>query len=157
MAIEILKGFDLFSMLDEHELEKIYQISEEVIFKQGELIVKENVPVDSLFIIKDGCVRITKEGRLIVILGKGSPIGELSFIDKGLPSATAAAEENTTLIKMPSEDFDELMGRDKEMANKVYRAVALALCQKLRDTNEWLFTRDWLADIEKEANSRRYF
>jgi len=156
-AIEILKKFDLFGMLDTHELEKIYRIAEEVTCKKGESIVKEKIPTDSLFIIKNGCVRITKESRLIVILGGGSPIGELSFIDKGLPSATAIAEEDSTLIKIPFDAFDNLMGQDNEIENKVYKSIAVALCQKLRDTNEWLFTRDWLADVEKEAVSRRHF
>lgn len=156
-AVEILRKFDLFSMLDARELEKIYQIAEEVTCTKGELIIKEKIPTDSFFIIKNGCVRVSKEDRLIVILGEGSPIGELSFIDKGLPSAAAIAEEDSTLIKIPSGAFDNLISQDKEIARKVYKSIALSLCQKLRDTNEWLFTRDWLADVEKEAISRRYF
>ncbi|MBI4691609.1 MAG: cyclic nucleotide-binding domain-containing protein [Nitrospirae bacterium] len=107
-------------------------------------MIKENIPSDSFFLIKSGCAKVTKENRLIGILGAGSPIGELSFIDKGLPSATATAEEDSILIKIPSEAFDNLMNRDKDIAYKVYRSIASALCQKLRDTNEWLFTMDWL-------------
>ena len=154
-VIKILKSFDLFSALHRDELKKIADISEEVSFGRGEVIVKENMPAGSLFILKDGCVKITKDGKLIVMLGKGNPIGELSFIDNGLPSATATAEEDSVLIKIPSRAFYKMMKQDKDIAGKVYRSIALSLCQKLRDTNEWLFTKEWLADIEKEAVSRR--
>ncbi len=151
---EILKGLDLFSMLSPDELNRIHAFAEEVDFRKGELIIKEGIPSDSLFVIKKGSVRVTKNDQLIVILGEGNPVGELSFIDKGLPSATVIAEEDSTLIKIPSDAFEELMISNKEMASKVYKSIAINLSQKLRDTNEWLFTKDWLTQIEKELSSR---
>lgn len=153
-SVGILEKLDLFSTLSMDELKKIHSLAEEVTYAHGETIVKEDAPSDSLFIIKKGCVKITKENQLVVILGEGSAIGEISFIDKGLPSATATVEEDCTLIKIPSSAFDDLMAIDKEIAFKVYRSIALTLCQKLRDTNEWLATKDWLAGIEKEVRSR---
>ncbi|MBI4822751.1 MAG: cyclic nucleotide-binding domain-containing protein [Nitrospirae bacterium] len=153
-SIEILKNLDLFSLLDEEELGKINSISEEVDYRKGETIVKEGIHSESLFIIKNGCVRVTKDSRLIVILGEGSLIGELSFIDKGLPSATVTAEQDSRLIRIPLSIFDNLLSENKGMEGKLYKSFALTLCQKLRDTNEWLSTEKWLAEVEKQALSR---
>lgn len=153
-SIGILKSLDLFSLLDEDELEKINSISEEADCRKGEAIVNEGIPSESLFIIKNGCARVTKDGRLIVILGEGSLIGELSFIDKGLPSATVVAEEDSRIIRIPISTFDNLLAEDKDMEGKLYKSFALTLCRKLRDTNEWLSTKEWLAEVEKQALSR---
>ena len=150
-SIDVLREFELFSALSDMELRKIHFVTKEITAKKGDVIITENVPSDSLFIIKRGCVRITHEGKLLVLIGEGNPIGELSFIDKGLPSATGTADEETGLLKIPSAAFDDLMSRNPELASKVFRSMALNLCQKLRDTNEWLATRIWLSDIEKEA------
>ncbi|MDP2167324.1 MAG: cyclic nucleotide-binding domain-containing protein [Thermodesulfovibrionales bacterium] len=152
-SIEILRALDLFGALNDGELRKIHFLAREVTYKKGEVIIRENVPCDSLFIIKKGCVKITQGGKLLVVIGEGNPIGELSFIDKGLPSASGEADEDSIIIKIPSAAFDDLINRDGEIAAKVFRSMAVNLCQKLRDTNEWLATRIWLADIEKEAQA----
>lgn len=100
-------------------------------------------------------MKITKaDSELSIILGEGNPIGELSFIDKQLPSATAVAGEDSTLIRIPAGAFDELVESDVKIASKVYKSFALNLCRKLRDTNEWLSTKEWLSDIEKEISGR---
>src|SRR3972149_7702082 len=144
-SIEILRGLELFASLSDRELGKLHVISKEVTAKKGEMVIKEKVPSDSLFVIKKGCVNITQAGKLLVVLGEGQPIGELSFIDKGLPSASGETAEETELIKIPSDAFDALITRDHEIAAKVFRSMALNLCRKLRDTNDWLATRIWLA------------
>lgn len=152
--IDILRGLEIFGMLTDDEIEKISSIANEVSYKRGAVIIKENTLIDSLFIIKKGCVRVTKDGQLIVILGEGNTVGELSFIDKGMTSATVTAEEDSLIIEIPSSAVEGLMAVDKEIAVKLYKSFALSLCQKLRDTNEWLFTKDWLKEIEKEVSRK---
>lgn len=156
-SVEILKGMDIFSELNDDELKKLATIAEDVSFKPGDTIIQEDVFSDSLYIVRRGCVEITKRGALIVILGDERPLGELSFFDKGLPSATAVAKEPTDTVKLPAEKFYEMMASDIPLGAKVFRSIAVSLCQKLRDTNEWLSTRKWLADISNEAKERIRF
>jgi CRP-like cAMP-binding protein len=148
---EILKKIQLFGTLGEEELLKLSGISEEVLLKKGAVIIEEGKPLYSLYIVEKGCIRVKTAAGIEILLGEGSPIGELSFIDKGLPSASAQADEETIVIRINSEAFEELLEKDSVFAYKLYRSIAENLCQKLRDTNEWLTTRQWLSEIEKEA------
>lgn len=151
ISAESLKELDFFSSLNDEELHKLTPIAEEISLCEGDKIITENERCLSLFFIKRGSVSVHKANGLSMVLGVNSTIGELSFIDKGTASAGATAAEDCVLIRMPEEAFEKLVQSDAAFGSKVFRSIAMSLCQKLRDTNEWLSTKDWLADIEKEA------
>jgi CRP-like cAMP-binding protein len=134
----LLKKVNFFKDLTTWEIMQINKISESKLFKAGEKIVEEGTVCDAFHIIKNGSTKIEKEGREIAILGKEEPIGEISFIDKGLRSATVTALQDTVVITLPSNAFEDLMTTEKEIANKVYKAIATTLCQRLRQANEVL-------------------
>lgn len=134
----LLKRLAFFEHLTSMELAKINTIVERSIFKASEEIVKEEESCDALYIIKQGYVRVSRAGKEIATLGAGSPIGEIAFIDKDLRSATVVALDDTTTIKIPADRFEELMRKEKDIAYKVYRTMAIILCKRLRDTNETL-------------------
>ncbi len=132
----LLKKINFLKDLNSIELKQINMIAERSVFHAGEDIVKEGTACDAFYIIKSGSVKVLKEGRHIVNLGKEEPIGEVSFIDRGSRSATVTAIDDTVLIKIPSDSFVKLMAREKELANKIYKAIALILCRRLRETND---------------------
>lgn len=136
--IALLKRISFFNDLSSTELMEINKVTERAVYRQGEVVVKEGTACDAFYIIKEGTVKVVKDGRDIVTIENGEPIGELSFIDKGLRSATVIALENTVLIKISSDKFTELMEKDKDLSSKFYRAIALVLCSRLRDTNNVL-------------------
>jgi CRP-like cAMP-binding protein len=117
---------------------QVNKITERQLFKTGEHIVKEGTECNAFYIIKNGMVKIEKEGREIATLGSEEPIGEVSFIDSGVRSATITALQDTVVIKLPSDKFKELMSTSGEIANKVYMTIAQTLCQRLRETNDIL-------------------
>lgn len=136
--IALLKRISFFNDLSSTELMEINKVTERAVYRQGEVVVKEGTACDAFYIIKEGTVKVVTDGRDIVTIENGEPIGELSFIDKGLRSATVIALENTVLIKISSDKFTELMEKDKDLSSKFYRAIALVLCSRLRDTNNVL-------------------
>jgi CRP/FNR family cyclic AMP-dependent transcriptional regulator len=135
---EVLKRVHFFKDLTSWEILQINKISERKIYKAGEIIVKEGTVCDAFHIIKNGFVKIEKNGREIATLGNEEPIGEISFMDKGLRSATVTALQDTAVITLPSDAFESLMTKEKDIAIKVYKAIASTLCQRLRETNEIL-------------------
>jgi len=68
-------------------------------FEPGQVIIRENTPGDSAYIILSGRVEVTKriEGQPVVLvrLGPGSIFGEMSLLDGSPRSATATAMETT--------------------------------------------------------------
>lgn len=148
---EALKVLSFFGTMDDGELQKLAAIAEELIYRAGEEIIRENERCGAIFFVMKGHVKVSTASGLSLILGENSALGELSFIDKGASSASATAGEDCVLIRLPEDGFVELIERDDALGCKVFQAMAQSLCQKLRDTNEWLSTKDWLSDIEKEA------
>jgi len=135
----LLKKLEFFKGLSPIELRRLNTIVERAKFKSGEAIIREDEPSDAFYIIKEGKVGVSKGGAEITILGSGDPIGEVSFIDGGPRSATATAIEETVLIKLPMGSFESLMKNEMAMAYKIYRAIAVLLSKRLRETNESLF------------------
>lgn len=131
----VLKKVNFFKDLSTWEIMQINKLSESKLFKAGEKIVEEGAACDAFHIIKSGSVKIEKDGREIAILGKEEPIGEISFIDKGVRSATVTALQDTVVITLPSNAFEDLMRTEKGIANKVYKSIATTLCQRLREAN----------------------
>ncbi len=136
--IVILKKLEFFRGLNTLELAKINAITHRAIFLPDEIVVKEGTRGGPMYIIKKGSVAVSKEGNILARLGAGDPIGEIAFIDKGPRSATVKAEEDTVLIEIPDDAFDEVLARNKDIAYKVYQAVTSILCERLRDANELL-------------------
>ena len=135
---ELLKKISFMKDLSTGELIKISSITEDIVCAEGDVICREGTHCEDLYIIRSGAVKIVKGGSHIETVSAGEPLGEMAFIDKGVRSATVLAGKDATLIKLPSQAFDQLLSRDIELANKIYRAIIKVLCKRLRDATETL-------------------
>ncbi|UCG77677.1 MAG: cyclic nucleotide-binding domain-containing protein [Nitrospirota bacterium] len=136
--IKLLKKIEFLNGLSTMELTKISRICKESVYEMGDEIVSEGDECNSFFIIKEGTVNVIKGDKTVSMLSDGSPIGEVSFIDRGPRSATVKAAKRTVLIEIPTREFDKALKEDKDMASIVYRSIAVTLCKRLRFTNDML-------------------
>lgn len=136
--IRLLKNLDLFKGLATLDVVKISKVVRRVSFEKGQEIVKEGTACDSIFFVKEGSVSVMRQGRSIASIGEGHPVGEVSFVDKGLRSATVLASEDCALLKVPVSALERLMKEDKDMAYKIYKSLAITLAERLRETNDSL-------------------
>jgi CRP/FNR family cyclic AMP-dependent transcriptional regulator len=123
-----LRSIQLFAKLDDAELQRFAELIREKTYPKGSVILFEDDPGDSLFIVKDGRVKVVlvgEDGREVIlgVLGTGEHFGELSLIDEQPRSAHVIAMEDATLLVLRSEDF-----RRRVEANPL---VAWALLQEL--------------------------
>ena len=139
---ELLRDVDFLHALSAGELDKISAVSYETRFDDGDVVVEENKPCDSIFIIVSGSVKVVKSAALILVLSEGSTIGELSFLDLGLPSASVVAQEDTMMVRIPHTEFTKIMAADSKLAFKIYKAFSVMLSGKLRQTNELLVSKE---------------
>ncbi len=136
--IGLLKSFKFFRGLTTLELAEINKLTERVVFRKGETVIREGEPCESMFIVKEGSVRVEKAGRLLTTLESGSPIGEIAFVDKMPRSATVTADADSALIRLPVDALERLLERNPQLGSKVYKAVAVTLCERLRDATDTL-------------------
>ncbi|HUU29293.1 MAG TPA: cyclic nucleotide-binding domain-containing protein [archaeon] len=109
-------------------------------FEPGQLILRENSPGDSAYIILSGKVEVSKviEGQRIVLdrLGPGSIFGEMSLIDGQPRSASVTAVEPTRLSVIDRPRFQAILN----LIPKEVRPLFTSLSERLRNTNQMVST-----------------
>jgi CRP-like cAMP-binding protein len=151
-VVEALRKLELLNQLDDEELEKLGAIAGEIFFPAGEQIVREGVPLKAIKLVLKGAVMVNRGTEVLARLGAGSLVGELSCIDRGLPSADVWAAEDTKLLRIPFETLDALLLRERELGMKLQQAFLQDLCRKIRATNELLFAQEMA--VEEVRRSR---
>ncbi len=139
--IELLLKVFFFRDLSPDELLAIMAITRREQYTMGQRVFEAGTPSDSLYIIKNGSMMVKSGPVVLAALGIGDTIGEMSFVDRGNRSATIAAIEETELLKVSFTDLEELFEKYTQMAGKIYKAMAVALSQRLREMDETLRTK----------------
>jgi len=114
MAEIELREVPLFSEMDEQEVAGIRAIMEEMKFKPGQVIIRENEMGDLFYVITEGHVEITirdADGSDVVLheAGPGSFFGELSMLTNEPRSARVRAVEPVTTLVLERDDFFEFL------------------------------------------------
>jgi CRP/FNR family cyclic AMP-dependent transcriptional regulator len=96
-------------------------------------IIEAGQPTDWLFFILAGEFSVLSSTRSeIARLGSGEILGEISFVDSRPPSATVAAAVDSVVGAVPVEALERKMSRDVGFAARFYKAIAVALADRLR-------------------------
>lgn len=143
----LLQNVYLFKELTPSELERVNAIAKPESFSPGEEIFSEGDNAHSLYVIKFGTVKVqhsSREERIdVTTLGTGSHFGEIAFLDGEKRSASVTAVEKSELVSIGFDDLKKLLDEDPTIAVKVYRAMALFLCGRLRvTTTDLSFARE---------------
>jgi len=119
---ELLRGVDLFSALDDAQVDTLASMIIEKGFKKGEIILMEDDDTSqSLFIIAKGEVKVVltaEDGReaILASLKEGDFFGEMSLLDGEPRSATVRAVEDSRLLTIRREDFLSALRRQPDLA-----------------------------------------
>ncbi len=114
---ELLRRIDVFSDLQGADLERLAALLQEVSYRREEIILHKEDPGDSLFIIRQGRVKVVlygDDGREVIlsILRDGDFFGEMSLLDGEPRSAFVVAMEDSCAYILKRDAFlDTLMER----------------------------------------------
>jgi CRP-like cAMP-binding protein len=94
-----------------------------------EVVIQQNEPGDSLFIIATGFFNVTISGpdggtRALGVMGPGEMFGELSILDGAPRSATVVAHTRGELVCIQSEPFVERLAKSPALALAVMQILA---------------------------------
>ena len=134
---DFLATVPLLQGLDGPELARLAELMRERSYPKGSIILFEDDPGDSLFIVRSGRVKVVlvgEDGRevILTILGPGEHFGELSLIDGQPRSAHVIAVEDTQLLVLRREDFRKRVDQSPAIA----WALLTALSRRLRRADE---------------------
>ena len=139
--LQVIKQIEIFHGLTDVQLRELSQITEREAYKNGDTIIEQDTPGDSMFIIAQGQVEVLKrdaEGEMqtALFLGEGQVFGELALLDQGLRTATIVADEDPTILyTLKRDSFEGLCRADTALGYQMMRNLALDMAFKLRHTN----------------------
>lgn len=131
------KALFLFGELNDDDLDWIIATGQVEKFPKNRILLEEGKPSDNLYILLRGQVEVTKlngdHQEVISYLGSGEVLGEVSFIDGRLPSATVKAYENSLVLCIPRFQLNARLNQDVGFSSRFYRAIAMFLSSRLRN------------------------
>ncbi|NLB62575.1 MAG: Crp/Fnr family transcriptional regulator [Fibrobacter sp.] len=135
--ITLLKGVDLFSSLDDKQLEPLAFLMEKQAFEKDEVIIlEEDSATHALFLIASGEVKVyvtasDKRDTILTLLGKGDFFGEMSLIDEEPRSASVRAVSKSEILVLKREHFLEKVYGNPDLA----MTLMSVLSKRLRKAN----------------------
>ena len=135
--LRVIRSIFIFSELDEPHLRDILAHCREIDVEKGQVIVSENTPGDSLFVLMEGNVKvsvISSEGKEIILstLKGGEFFGEMSLLDGATRSANVISLSKARLLRLSREDFLNHILPNREIAT----GVLAVMSRRLRAANE---------------------
>jgi diguanylate cyclase (GGDEF)-like protein len=157
--ITLLRKAELFSKLQQRELEVIAKNSEFVSFPDNGVIFNAGSPGSTLYIIKEGEVRIIShtevgEEREIAHFIKGECFGELDFFENTVRTADAVAETETTLLCFPARgtSFTDILSAYPSICARILHKLITLVAGRIRYTNKLVSEKTpWIEDLRKQV------
>lgn len=106
-------------------------------FPAGRKVIRDRMPVDSLYIVLDGELTISvEENRKSIRLGEVGPgqlLGEVSVLSgELLASSTVESKTPVKLLRLRHEKFGELIATNYEIASALLKQLVGMLADRLR-------------------------
>jgi CRP-like cAMP-binding protein len=140
MDLSFCKDCFLFRDLAGDELALVGGMFVEKTLPEGKTVFVEQMPGESLYLIREGTVRISKmlteaDEKTLVILGPEDVFGEMAILD-GLPrAATARVIEAARLLCLRKTDFDALCLKRPALGLKLMRNIIRVFSRRVRDNS----------------------
>ncbi len=131
----------VFGELEGSDIEWISNIGKGERVSNNTVLLQQGEPAKALYILLEGTVSVSiligKEGekfnKEIAKMSTGEIVGEMSFLDGSMPSATVKAADNCFVLALPRESLAQKMQSDLGFARRFYQSFALVLVNRLTD------------------------
>ncbi len=153
----------LFTYLSPKETKALLSRATLIECEPGEFIVYEGASASALFVIVEGEAKVLKREytqrhheKMIELarLGLGSIIGEMSFLDGDVASASVMADRPTKLYRIDLKVIFDLIEHSPEFSTNFYRSLAGILSRRLRVANAVLTTSQEVRSVAAKDHHR---
>lgn len=141
ISLTALKDCFLFKGMSGPELDLLASLFQERELAAGKTVFVEQMPGESLYIIRKGAVRISRlltEGneKTLVVLKEKDVFGEMAVVEGVTRLATARVDEDATLLSLRKDDFDKLSATQPAVALKFLKNIVCLNAKRVRENNE---------------------
>jgi CRP-like cAMP-binding protein len=127
VLMEALRNTRLFSALSDRDLRNIAKHCTDRAVPAGKTLMREGEKGDRFFVVVDGHVRVTRNGRKVTDLGSGRGFGELALLVNEPRTATVTTIEDSELVSFDRRTFGKLLDESPAFARRMLEAVAARL------------------------------
>ena len=99
---------------------------------QRDVLIQHGQLTKLVYLLVRGTVRIDGPKGTVAYIGEGDVCGEMAFLEDGLPSASAVAEEDVEAYTISWEALQDLFEMFPHLASRFYRSMAMNLSRRLR-------------------------
>lgn len=159
-----LRRVAAFATLDESKRRELADQIESRNVLPGQVLFRQGEEGSECFLLQDGRIELTRteDGaeRQVALLGRGTLFGETAAITAEPRSATATAQEPSTLLVLSRADLDRVLGMDDVIRTRVHQIMRLRHRPTRREGIE-LHAKDPpegdIVAVLKDPERHRYF
>lgn len=153
---DTLQHIFLFDTLNDKDIQLVASFCSLRHLSKGEHIFHEGDTADAFFAVVSGKVKIYKlspDGQeyILAIQGKGHLVAEAAIFDQETYPAYCQGLEDTTLVRIPKDDFIQLILKHADIALKILHAYSKRLRYFVMQVEE-LSLRDIKSRLAKYIN-----
>jgi hypothetical protein len=125
----------VFTGLDDVQIARLLVAGRFNDIAKGTMLAEENKPLETLFFICTGHVKVTIAGREVAHLEKGNFVGEIAFLTEKPATATVVADDSVRALVFKRAELNQFFRNEAEVAGLVYQLLGRELAQKIRVSN----------------------
>jgi CRP/FNR family cyclic AMP-dependent transcriptional regulator len=126
--VNLLGRVPLFQGCTHVDLSRVAALSEERIYREGQVIVKAGDPGRAFYVITHGRAKVvrgkTPGGKKEAELGRGEFFGELSLLDGDARTRTVVAETPLETVRIERTEFRKLLRKEPDLAIRLLEGMA---------------------------------
>ena len=127
---EFLQGLasvPLFANCTKRQLQEIGKVATQVMLPAGNVLARQGEGGLELFILLDGTVSVTRDGRRVATRTAGDVVGELAVLSHHPRNATVVAETELRTLVLTHAGFDQLLDDIPGLAKHLLYEVSARL------------------------------
>ena len=158
MNTDELRKIAVLQAMEDDALARLGQALEDRNYADGQSILTEGDPGDSMYFIVHGCVRIEKQTgagagahKTLALLEAGDYFGEMALLDQKPRSAAAVALGATRILRLSKAAFDQMQGQESAAGLSVLFAMIRTSIERIRRLSSQLVVYDEVGKAIGEA------
>jgi CRP-like cAMP-binding protein len=125
----------ILGQLNDADVEWLAAVGEHQKIAPGTELIREGVDIDTVYLILDGQMSVWAGNRVkLATVASGDILGEMSLVDASKTSASVKCEVESVVLAIPKSVLRERLRTDIAFAARFYKALALFLADRMRNT-----------------------
>ena len=117
--VELISRVPLFARCSKKELRMIANLADQIEWPEGKTLIKEGRVGSEFFVLIDGTVSVSRDGRKLGDLAAGEWVGEVALIARVPRTATVVTTSPIRALVLTGGGFSQLIGDYPSIAAKV--------------------------------------